>query len=378
MRIRWAFRRWTLRHLWYRLRLPSRRRRWVQENKRITEPFGKAEGIVPTKGHALVFGDFSGNHGLSRAAIYDVEPLKKIHSTLDIVDIGPFLKGKPPSPIATPRTAVENVYFLCQPDTYATICRLISPELIARAYRTGRWVWETPIFPEDWRFAERLVHRVWTPSSFCAETFRRALNLRVEIVPHAVHVPPVVQSDFRQQMGINPNVFLGLAVMDIISCPERKNPWAHIEAWKNAFGDDENAILVMKIRVGKRTNVVIKELDEMIGTYNNIIIITEELSESEMISLRASCDVYMSLHRSEGYGLNIHECLSVGKKVIASNWSANSEYGPDFLNYIGINCDLVKYSDWTRHYDGSFLWAQARIDDVVQILREMASGRMSA
>ena len=372
-RIRWALRRWTLKHVWYRIRLPARRRRWMRENERITAPYAKREDLAPTNGPALVFGDFSGKHGLSRAAVYDVEPLKRLHSTLEIVDIGPFLKGKTPDLLQLTSVIFENVYFLCQPDTYATICRLIRPDQIAGAYRTGRWVWETPLFPDNWRFAEQLVHRVWTPSRFCAETFRQALNIKIDVVPYSVRLPSDNISTFRDKMGINPRVFLGLAVMDITSCPERKNPWAHIEAWKKAFGHNKDAILIMKIRFGKRTQIIKKELNELIGLNSNIRIITNDMSNHEMAEMHLSCDVFLSLHRSEGYGLNIIEALNYEKIVIASNWSANSEYGPDFENYIGVNCDLIAYSDWTRHYSGRFLWAQARIPEVVRILREVAA-----
>jgi hypothetical protein len=67
----------------------------------------------------------------------------------------------------------------------------------------------------------------------------------------------------RERLGIKQNVFLGVAIMDIHSCPDRKNPWAHVQAWKEAFKGDMSAILVMKLRVSKRTRIVLTELAEL-------------------------------------------------------------------------------------------------------------------
>ena len=354
---RWALRRWTLKHIWYRLRLPVRRRRWKRKNVARTRAFGKTAVSGPTGGAALAFGEFTGRHGLGRAAAYDLEILRSRHSEVQAIDIGPYLEGRAPAPLDL--AAVENVYFLCQPDRCATVCQLLRPETIAHAWRVGRWVWETPLFPDDWRFAEALVHEVWAPSEFCATTFRSALNVPVKVVPHAVTPPPDPGLDMRARLGVAREAFMGLAIMDIRSCPERKNPWAHVRAWKAAFGDDPAKVLVMKLRVGKHTRVVLAELRELIGGAPNFRLVTEEMSDEEIAALHHAADLYLSLHRSEGFGLPIYESLLLGKRVVATHWSANTEYGPRFPNYVGVPAQMTRYRDWTGHYaDGAFEWAE--------------------
>ena len=71
--LRWLLRRWTARHIWYRLRLPVRRRRWARERVAQTLAFARDANARPTSGPALVLGEFSGAHGLGRAAAYDLE-----------------------------------------------------------------------------------------------------------------------------------------------------------------------------------------------------------------------------------------------------------------------------------------------------------------
>ncbi len=295
--------------------------------------------------------------------------LRERHSELHLVDIRPYLKGQTPKRLEIPRA--ENVYFFCQPDTFATVFRLIDPSVIADAYRIGRWVWETPRLPKEWRFGQSVVHEVWAPSAFCADVFAAALDVPVRKIEHAVVAPAKSLIDMRDRLSIDPSAFVGLAVMDIVSCPARKNPWAHVRAWQGAFRGSKSAILIMKVRVGKRTRMVLDEIRDLIGNDKNIILLTDDYSNDEIAALFRSSDIYLSLHRSEGFGLNILEALLLGKQVVATNWSANSEYGPRYPNYHGVSYELVPYKDWTGHYqDGDFKWADANLDVAIDQLRK--------
>jgi hypothetical protein len=128
----------------------------------------------------------------------------------------------------------------------------------------------------------------------------------------------------------------------------------------------------MKLRVGKRTRVIVDELREIIGPASNIRLLTQELSHEEIAALQTACNVYLSLHRSEGYGLNIEECLKIGKPTVATHWSANTEYGPHYPNYHAVTYRMVPYDDWLLHYeDAGFSWADASVAEAAQTLRTL-------
>ena len=148
---------------------------------------------------------------------------------------------------------------------------------------------------------------------------------------------------------------------------------------KTAFGDDPAKILVMKLRVGKRTRVVLEELRELIDA-QTMYGLTTELSNEEIAALHHATDLYVSLHRSEGFGLNIYEALLLGKPVVATDWSANAEYGPSFATYLPVKYKLERYKDWLANYaDGSFRWASADVDDAGRQLAVAAAraGRLA-
>jgi hypothetical protein len=50
------------------------------------------------------------------------------------------------------------------------------------------------------------------------------------------------------------------------------------------------------------------------------------LSNADVFGLQRVCDAYVSLHRSEGLGLGMAECMAQGKPVIATAYSGNLEF----------------------------------------------------
>ncbi|MEL6216922.1 MAG: glycosyltransferase [Pseudomonadota bacterium] len=365
--------RWSTTTLWRRVRMGARRRRWIRENIEAVAPYKKA--VTPIAGGpALALGDFSGASGLSRAALYELDRLRSEWPDLETIDLA-ATRSAGPALVKQSGHDFGTVLLLSPPDSYPTLLRAVPPSRIANARRIGLWVWETPIFPEDWRFALDVVHEIWTPSEYSRSALAEAAgDIPVTLRAHAVKPPPRVAPFDRSAFGIGEDDFLGVAIMDLCSCPARKNPWAHVAAWQAAFGDDPSRVLLMKLRVSKRTRCVIDELREMIGAAHNIRILEHEFEPEEIAGLQAAADVYLSLHRAEGYGLNIRESLEAGVEVLATDFSANAEYGPAFPNYRPLPWRPTPYRDWTGHYpDGDFTWAEVQIGAAAEELRTSAA-----
>ena len=73
------------------------------------------------------------------------------------------------------------------------------------------------------------------------------------------------------------------------------------------------------------------------SNHSKIFIINQYLSYQDVLTLYASSDVIVSLHRSEGLGLSLMEAMSLSKPVITTDWSGNT----DFAN--SNNSCLVDY-----------------------------------
>ena len=72
------------------------------------------------------------------------------------------------------------------------------------------------------------------------------------------------------------------------------------------------------------------------------VLLTETLSRTDIYALEAACDCFVSLHRSEGFGLAVAECMYLEKPVIATDWSATAEFVTDELR----NLDAVYKGRW--------------------------------
>jgi glycosyltransferase involved in cell wall biosynthesis len=94
------------------------------------------------------------------------------------------------------------------------------------------------------------------------------------------------------------------------------------------------------------------------------------MSREQLHSLLNECHTYISLHRSEGYGLTLAEAMSLGKPVIATGYSGNM----DFMNQdnsILVPFELVAVGDDAFPYPEDSRWAQPDIQFAANAIREL-------
>lgn len=190
----------------------------------------------------------------------------------------------------------------------------------------GYWNWELPELPASWLGNAHFLHEVWAPSRFCHAAFSRSLKIPVVHVPYAIEVP-VPAGIGRAQLGLPEDRFVFLYMFDALSVPERKNPMAVVEAFlqaKAAFG--KPACLVLKMINGDKESELLHRLRQAMAGEDSILTIQRYLSRPELNALFHAADCYVSLHRSEGFGLTLAEAMYLGKPVIATGWSANMDF----------------------------------------------------
>jgi glycosyltransferase involved in cell wall biosynthesis len=94
------------------------------------------------------------------------------------------------------------------------------------------------------------------------------------------------------------------------------------------------------------------------------------LTRQEVYELQNCCDCYISLHRAEGFGLNLAECMFLGKPVITTNWSGNLDFTT------AKNSCLVDYT-WMRLdknyvvYPKGTIWAEADVDQASYYIKKI-------
>ncbi|HVH36382.1 MAG TPA: glycosyltransferase, partial [Tahibacter sp.] len=86
---------------------------------------------------------------------------------------------------------------------------------------------------------------------------------------------------------------------------------------------------------------------------------------------QAACDVYLSLHRSEGFGLGLAECMALGRPVIATAYSGNLQFmdadNSCLVPYRLVPVNEGEYPDWRDQH-----WAEPDVAAAAVQLRRLA------
>lgn len=256
-------------------------------------------------------------------------------------------------------------------DQLPMLGRFIDPSRLAGSYRIGYWAWELPVFPEAWSDAFDLVDEIWAPSRFTADAVRQRTDKPVRVVPHPA-ANGVAAAPDRARFGVPDGRVAIFANLDLNSYVARKNPEAAVAAFRAAFGDEIGGpVLVLKAHGGKHVESARRRLRDIVDGARNIIVIDQVLSAADLARLQASADIYLSLHRAEGFGLGIAEFMALGKPVIVTGWSGNMEFTDDSCAAI-VGYDLVSVKPGEYPYADGTEWAEPRHDDAVRHLRELA------
>ncbi len=229
--------------------------------------------------------------------------------------------------------------------------------------RVGYWVWEMEHIPPEWRTDFSSVDRIWAPSRYCADLFAGEEGARVDVVPHAVPLPPeqpVDREAVLARFGVPAGRRTILYIFDGSSYLIRKNPHALVRAFAASGLGDAGWNLVLKTKHlmdRPEDGAAFRTLAESVP---NVVLIDRSLPTGGLEELLAAADIYASPHCSEGFGLTIAEAMAAGKPVVATDFGGSADHLDATTGY------PVKARRWRLdrdfgHYKKDGEWA--RIDE---------------
>lgn len=266
-----------------------------------------------------------------------------------------------------------NIFFV-NADQMALVREHLPASAFEGRYNIGFWVWELEHFPEAWTPALDLVDEVWTPTEFVRGSIAQHTKKPVIVVPKSIdfNIPSGVS---RRQFQLHEKEFVFLYSFDFNSFITRKNPEAAIQAFKLAFANVPSGVrLYVKCINGHRFPERLAALHEAIGGDERITVADGFLSRDEMFALQSVADVYLSLHRSEGFGLGMAEAMRLGKPVVATAYSGNTEFMREsnscLVNYRVVALKEGEYPFWEGQ-----VWADPDVEHAAQHLRRLYSDK---
>lgn len=235
-------------------------------------------------------------------------------------------------------------------------------------YRIGYWAWELPQFPSAWLPATDCVHEIWCPSRFVASSIQQVTSKPVCVIPHPVEAGGGSGARARQRLGIDETTKIILTTFDTRSYLARKNPHAALRAFQSAFPSPEhaNTILVMKSHGPVETEEARRFFSE-IAFAKGVLSLHGVMAPSELDDLYAASDAFLSLHRSEGFGLSLARSMAEGKPVLATNWSGNIDFMSD-KNSILIDYTLIDVPLGNYPFAEGQSWAEPNIEQAAEKL----------
>ncbi|MGM0695013.1 MAG: glycosyltransferase [Pseudomonadota bacterium] len=243
-------------------------------------------------------------------------------------------------------------------------------ELFDGHYNIGYWPWELPAWPEAWHHAYELVDEVWASSRYAYHTFKRSAPVPVRHMPMAVTVDQsegLARSDF----GLSETDFLFVYGFDFLSYPSRKNPFAAIEAFKRAFPlGSEPAGLVIKVMRAQERPAEWQALQQAMAGDARIHAIADTLSRGALLDLYRACDAFISLHRSEGFGRNIAEAMSLEKPVIVTGYSGNMDFTTPATAAL-VEHEMVTLQEGEYPFGEGLEWADPSVDHAAALMARL-------
>jgi glycosyltransferase involved in cell wall biosynthesis len=245
---------------------------------------------------------------------------------------------------------------------------VIDPNFFKGRYSVLFLVWESEYIAPELTENLHLFNEIWTTSQYCKKIFEKVFKNPIIIVPHPVEVQlePIEKPQTIQVFDQNKFSFLFL--FSYHSSVERKNPHFLIEAFKNAFNPNDNVELIIKTVGGQQFKKERRKLE-----YNlpkNIKIYDIELPKNDVNHLIASCDAYVSLHHSEGFGLSLAEAMYLGKPVVATNYSGNTEFMNE-ENSFPVNYQLSTIKESDGLFCTKTIWADPLLPHAIDQLKNV-------
>lgn len=265
------------------------------------------------------------------------------------------------------KPSFDDVVLAVNADQTDRVIKLAGLQPRSKGRRIGFWFWELSHFPETYHSAFGLVDEIWCASDFIKEAIEVTTTLPVRRVHLPLQIPATIPNAQKDQVGL-PSGFTFLFVFDFHSVINRKNPYGAIDAFVRAFSPEDGAHLVIKTINGNFHKPELSRLKWTCRNRPDIHVLDGYMSSLRVATQIRLSDCFVSLHRSEGYGLNIASAIALDRPVVATSYSGNLDFMPIDYPFL-VEHTLTNVGSDSYPYPEDAKWAEPNIEHAATLMR---------
>lgn len=320
-----------------------------------------------------VFGYINGEFGLGEAVRLLIKAMQSVNIPVALINVDIVtnhrhqdktfenFSNEAPYPI--------NLVLLGPGEANLPLTYFENSEFFKNKYNIYYLNWESEFFPQEYIYNISFFDEIWVPAKYCQNVISSVCQVPIKVIHYPIEI---VLSDFvddEAENFYNKSCFNFLFIFDYNSTLDRKNPLNLIKAFKKAFDKhDKTVSLTIKTSRSNRFTKEKSKLLEEIGGYENIKIVEKIFEKETLHNIIKGCDSYVSLHRSEGFGLTMAEAMFFSKPVIATGYSGNLEFMNNENSYL-VNYTTCKVDSKIINYDKNTIWSDPDTEHMSELMK---------
>jgi glycosyltransferase involved in cell wall biosynthesis len=283
------------------------------------------------------------------------------------------------------------------------------PEFIEQERLDGRrifgyTVWELDRLPSHWPEVLNRLDGVIVPCGWNADVFRNSgVKVPIHVVPHLsqfAEIPTlnnVAREALQARLGHKSLLRDRFIFYTIGYWSNRKAPYLALEAYWQAFDAGDPVLMIVKTSTHDITSwhrhwrngfhrqhpSPERTVARLAAKYSRpapfLIIPDESLSDEEMFALHDMGDCFISLARTEGWGLGAFEAARLGKPVVMTGYGGQLEYlSPEYAWLVNYDMVPVYEPTWSSSYKPGDYWSEPSVSHAASQLRNIYTNQSAA